>query len=75
MQARDIDRRRRAFGDRLRWLRRERGMTQEQLALSASIDRSFYVEVENARHSITLDKIFAISDALNVPMEDLFRGV
>ena len=41
-------------------------MTQEQLAHSAGFDRSFLVEVENGRHSCTLDRLFDLASALDV---------
>lgn len=46
-------------------------MTQEAVAIAAGLDRSFYVEVENAVHSTTLDRVFDIADALGVSARDL----
>ena len=67
-----IARRRIEFGDRLRFLRGQRGMTQESVAHAAGLDRSFYVEVESGKHSILLDRVFAVADALGVPTAALF---
>lgn len=61
------------FGGRLRALRKARGLTQEQVAIAAEMDRSFYVELENGVHSVLLDRIFDIAAVLNVPMKDLFE--
>lgn len=49
-------------------------MTQEALAIAAGLDRSFYVDVEHGRHSIGLDRILALADALHVPVGALFAS-
>jgi transcriptional regulator with XRE-family HTH domain len=49
-------------------------MTQTAVAAAAGLDRSFYVEVEHARHSISVDRAHAIADALGVDIRDLFPG-
>lgn len=64
--------RRQRFGRRLRPLRQARGLTQERLAHDAGLDRSFYVQVENGVHSIALDRVFDISDALGVDIRTFF---
>jgi transcriptional regulator with XRE-family HTH domain len=65
-------RRRNLFGERLRNERTQVGLTQEALALKAGLDRSFYVEIETARHSVTLDRVWDLADALDVPVAQLF---
>lgn len=50
-------------------------MTQERLALAADLDRSFYVDVENGHHSLTVDRLFAIADALRVRASRLLEGI
>lgn len=41
-------------------------MTQESLALAAGWDRSFLADVESGRHSVMLDRVFDLADALEV---------
>ena len=65
-------RRRTRFGERLRDERTRAGLTQEALALKAGLDRSFYVEIETARHSVALDRLWDLADALGVPVAQLF---
>jgi transcriptional regulator with XRE-family HTH domain len=48
-------------------------LTQEALAIRAGLDRSFYVETETAGHSVNLDRVWDIADALGVPVADLFK--
>ncbi|MFL6122124.1 helix-turn-helix domain-containing protein [Actinophytocola sp.] len=69
-----VPERRAAFGRRLRLLREQAGLSQTAVAAAAGIDRSFYAEVEAAKHSITIDKVFLIADALGVPVVELFNG-
>ncbi|WP_326751213.1 helix-turn-helix domain-containing protein [Streptomyces hirsutus] len=67
--------RRQAFGRRLRELRVNASRTQASTATEAGIDRAFYVNVENGKNNISLNKIFALADALNVDVAELFRGL
>ena len=63
---------RRAFAERIKSLRRTAGLTQTELAKRAGIDRSYYAEVEAGLHSVSIDRIFAIADALDASPRDLF---
>lgn len=47
-------------------------MTQEQVALAAGLDRAFYVDLENAKHSVLVDRVYDIATALGVTSSDLF---
>lgn len=68
-------RRRAELGDRLRATRKSAGLTQEATALEAGLDRSFYVDVENGHHSLTVERLFAIADALGTSPADLLAGI
>jgi transcriptional regulator with XRE-family HTH domain len=61
-----------AFAQRLRTLRATAGLTQTALAKAAGMDRSYYAEVEAGQHSVSIDRIFSIADALGVPAYLLF---
>lgn len=58
---------RRAFGDRVSALRRDRGWTQEQLAERADVHRSYIAGVESGTRNPTLDVIVKLSNASAVP--------
>ncbi|MEU8960518.1 helix-turn-helix transcriptional regulator [Streptomyces sp. NPDC048491] len=62
-----------AFGRRLRALRTRAGLTQTAVAAAAGMDRSFYAEVEAAVHSVSVDRIPALAQALGVKPADLFQ--
>lgn len=54
------------FADNVRRLRRQKGMTQEQLANAAGIDRTFVVRVEKGHFSVTLETVGAFAKALGI---------
>lgn len=60
------------FGQRIRYLRKEKGMTQEQLSLEIDADNSYIANIENAHRDIPLSRIYKISKALGVPLKELF---
>lgn len=60
-----------AFGERVRQIRKEKGLSQEALADLAGIDRSYMEHIERGDQNITLTKIHQIADALGVLVTDL----
>jgi transcriptional regulator with XRE-family HTH domain len=60
-------------GRRIRQLRAERNLSQEQLAELAGIARHSVYRTELATHSASLDHLTLIADALGVPLVDLVR--
>lgn len=65
--------RRAALGSRLEGLRRGKGLSQEDLARRAGVDRSFYSEVVAGDHSPTVDWLYKVAGALGVHIRDLFE--
>lgn len=61
------------FGNRVREIRKEKGLSQEALASLADIDRSYMRHIERGEKNITLTKIYQISEALNVDLIVLFQ--
>ncbi len=62
----------RHFGDRIRELRRQKGLSQENLALASGLDRTYIGGVERGERNISLINIHVIAAALNVSAKDLF---
>jgi transcriptional regulator with XRE-family HTH domain len=59
------------FGEVVVKVRKEKGISQEQLALSAEIDRTFMSKMERGKNQPSLDTIFAISKALDIAPSEL----
>ncbi len=53
--------------------RKERGITQEELAFKAGIDRTYIGYVENSKHNITLGMLIKIASALDLEIIDLLQ--
>lgn len=64
-----------SFGLRVRELRKSRGLSQEAFADIAGLDRSYIGGVERGARNISLVNIKRISIALEISMEELFRGL
>ena len=56
-----------AFGLAVRELRRQRGLSQERLALDAGLDRTYMGGIERGERNPSLTNVFKIADALGVP--------
>lgn len=60
------------FGDRVRQLRKERNLSQEELSFRANLHRTYIGMIERAEKNITLVNIEKIAKALNVELKELF---
>ncbi|MBQ8460674.1 helix-turn-helix transcriptional regulator [bacterium] len=61
------------FGQRVRELRKAKGLTQEQLSLEILADNSYIANIENAHRDIPLSRIRLIAKALNVEPFELLK--
>jgi transcriptional regulator with XRE-family HTH domain len=62
-----------ALGDAIRAARERQDISQERLALTAGIDRSYYSAVERGEFNLTLNALLKIAAALNTPAWQLLR--
>ncbi|MEZ4951892.1 MAG: helix-turn-helix domain-containing protein, partial [Saprospiraceae bacterium] len=53
--------------------RRQLGLTQEDLAYKADIDRTYIGYIENAKQNISTEKLCSIANALKVNVADLLK--
>lgn len=61
------------LGRKLRKLRKARGLSQEQLALKAGLDRSFIGKVERGEKNISIENVERLAKTLKVSVEELFH--
>jgi len=61
-----------AFGDKVRELRKEKGLSQEDLSYKADLHRTYIGMIERAEKNITLANIEKITIALDVEIQKLF---
>ena len=61
------------LGLNVSYYRHRRGLTQEQLAEKVNIDRTHVGNLELAMTGTSLDVVFDIADALDVPVHRLFE--
>ncbi|MDU2299875.1 MAG: helix-turn-helix transcriptional regulator [Haemophilus parainfluenzae] len=60
------------FGKRVKELRKQKGLSQEALALLCDLDRSYIGGVERGERNISLINIYKIANALNISIKELF---
>jgi transcriptional regulator with XRE-family HTH domain len=60
------------FGDRVKELRKEKELSQEELAHLAGLHRTYIGMIERAEKNITLNNIKKIANALGVSINQLF---
>lgn len=62
------------FGNRVRYFRKLKGLTQEELAKKADIHYTYVGGIERGERNISLETIEKISIALNVPPSVIFHN-
>ncbi len=65
---------RRALGLRVKSLRAEKGLTQDDLAGRAEVDRSYLAGVEAGSRNPSLDVLYKIARGLEAPIGALFSA-
>jgi len=63
------------LGKRIRYLRKQRGKSIEDLALDAGINRNYLGDLERGMRNPTLKILTQICIVLKISHEELFRGI
>lgn len=63
------------FGDKVRELRKEKGLSQEELADKAGLHRTYIGMIERSEKNITLINIEKIAIALEISVAKLFENI
>ena len=62
------------FSENLRRLRAEKGMSQEALAHSAGLDRTYISSIEREVYAASLDVVERLAQSLNVRPDELLQS-
>lgn len=62
-----------SFGKHLSVIRKQRGITQEQLADMVEVHRTYIGFIEQGKRNPSVANIYKISKALKIPLKDLFK--
>lgn len=63
------------FGMRLRYLREQKGWSQEKLALNSDINKNYISDLENGRRNPTLEILERLAVAFDIPLSELLKGI
>lgn len=61
------------FAKRLRELRKQRGLSQEELGFRAGLHRTYIGSIERSEQNVSIDNIPKLAKALKVPTSELFK--
>lgn len=64
-----------AFGEAIKQLRLNRGISQEKYALQINMDRTYYASVEAGKRNISIQNIQKIADGFEISLSELFHEV
>jgi len=63
------------LGMRIRFLRKEKKLSQEDLALEANINKNYLSDLENGRRNPSFEILEKLAVALGISLSELFKGV
>lgn len=63
------------LGMRIKFLRKERKWSQEDLALEADVNKNYISDLENGRRNPSLEILEKIAIAFNISLSELFKGI
>jgi len=61
------------FGQTLRKLRKERGLSQEKLANISGLDRTYIPSIEKGERNVSIEVIEKLAIALQIKISDFFE--
>jgi transcriptional regulator with XRE-family HTH domain len=62
---------RKQIGNKIRKIRKEQGLSQEELGFQSGLHRTYIGSIERAEQNISIDNIYKIAKALKVNPKDL----
>ena len=62
------------IGERIRWLRISKGLSQEQVAELCDLSSGYISNIEMARKKASLKALLKLSKAMDVPLDEILVG-
>ncbi|WP_457747586.1 helix-turn-helix domain-containing protein [Sulfurimonas sp.] len=63
------------LADRIKRVRAEKGLSQEELAYLSSFDRTYISLLERAKRNPSFYNLLKLSKGLDIPLSDLLKGL
>lgn len=63
------------LGMRVKFLRKQKHWSQEDLALESNINKNYICDLENGRRNPSLDILERLADAFGITLQELFKGI
>ena len=63
------------LGKRIEHLRKQKGWSQLELSLESEVNKNYICDLEKGRRNPSLEILERIAVALNITLEELFKGV
>ena len=63
------------LGMRIRYLRKERKLSIEDLALLSNINKNYLSDLERGTRNPSLDVLNRLAEGLHITLEELFKGI
>jgi transcriptional regulator with XRE-family HTH domain len=61
------------YGKKVKAIRKEKRISQENLAELADLDRTYVSDIENGKRNVSIETAFKIASALQVPLTKFFE--
>jgi len=63
------------FGERMRLLRKQSGLSQEAFAAKCGLDRTYISGIERGRRNVSLRNIAVVAKALDISISELMHDL
>lgn len=63
------------LGMRIRYLRKERGLSIEDLALKSGVNKNYLSDLERGTRNPSLSILNRLAEGLSISLETLFKGI
>lgn len=64
-----------AIGNRIKYLREEKGFSQQDLAARCDFEKSNMSRIEAGKTNLTIKTVYKICSALNIKISDIFYDI